>query len=113
MEFMRACKALRNGDVTMKKLSMRSLAWLTTLLMLVSVFASLIVLPAEAATVDYVYSGKYIYNWGTREEVATFLSPNAIEFYEDNNTSYAELSALSGSSSTSSVGNTPTRSVVL
>ena len=87
----------------MKKLSMRSLAWLTSLLMLISIFASLIVLPAEAATVDYVYSGKYIYNWGSREEVATFLSPNAIQFYKDNNTSYAELSALSGSSSVNSV----------
>ena len=59
--------------------------------------------PAQAATVNYVTSGKYIYNWGTRDEVATFLSPMAEEWYEKNNTTYAELSALSGSSSTSGV----------
>ena len=52
--------------------------------------------PTQAATVDYVKLGKYVYNWGTREVVATFLSPMAIEFYEDNNVTYAELAALSG-----------------
>ena len=103
MEFMRTRKMLRNGDVIMKKLSMRSLAWLTSLLMLISIFASLIVLPAEAATVNYVYDGKYVYNWGQRETVATFMSPMAEDWYEKNNTSYEELAALSGSSSTGSV----------
>ena len=57
----------------------------------------------QGATVDYVYSGSYIKNWGTRGTAATFLSPKAEEFYEDNNTSYEILSALSGSSSESSV----------
>ncbi len=87
----------------MKNLHKRSLAWLTSLLLLISLFSSLIVLPAQAATVDYVYSGKYVYNWGTREEVATFMSPNAEKWYTKNNTSYEELASLSGSSSVSSV----------
>ncbi len=87
----------------MKTLTKRSLAWLTSLLLFVSLFSSLIVLPAEAATVDYVKSGNYVYNWGTREEVATFLSPMAEAWYDKNNTDYAELSALSGSASTGSV----------
>ena len=87
----------------MRSLTKRSLAWLTSLLLFVSLFSSLIVLPAEAATVDYVYSGNYVYNWGTREEVATFLSPMAEAWYDKNNTSYEELSALQGSNSTSSV----------
>ncbi|MBE6750502.1 MAG: hypothetical protein E7560_05000 [Ruminococcaceae bacterium] len=50
---------------------------------------------ADAATVDYVYSGDYIYNWGTRGETATFLSPNAEAFYTGNN-KYDDLSALAG-----------------
>ena len=87
----------------MKILNKRLLGWLTSVLMLLSIFASLIVLPTEAATVDYVYSGSYVYNWGQREEVATFLSPMAEAWYDKNNTSYEELSALSGSSSRDSV----------
>jgi endonuclease I len=57
----------------------------------------------DAATVNYVYDGEYVYNWGTREETATFLSPMAEDFYEENNVTYAELAALSGSSSVGSV----------
>ena len=87
----------------MKLLSKRSLAWLTSLLMLVSLFTAVAVLPAEAATVDYVYSGSYVYNWGQREEVATFLSPKAEAWYEKNNVTYEELAALSGSATQSSV----------
>lgn len=87
----------------MKTLSKRSLAWLTSLLMLISLFSSLIVLPAEAETVDYVYSGSYVYNWGTREVVATFLSPMAEAWYDKNNTDYEELAALSGGNGTSGV----------
>lgn len=60
-------------------------------------------LPAQAADVEYVYAGRYIKNWGTREEVATFLSQNAIAFYKDNNTSYQELASLSGSSDINTV----------
>lgn len=87
----------------MKSFTKRSLAWLTSVLMLVSVFASLIVLPTEAATVDYVYSGSYVYNWGTREVVATFMSPMAESWYEKNNTTYEELAALNGGNGTSGV----------
>ena len=87
----------------MKKITMRSLAWLTGLMLFVSLFATITVLPAQAATVNYVYSGNYVYNWGQRETVATFLSPMAQDFYEDNNVAYATLASLSGASSTSSV----------
>lgn len=57
----------------------------------------------SADYVDYAYSGDYIYNWGERGEIATFLSQNAESFYKENNTSYELLSALSGSSSESGV----------
>lgn len=58
-------------------------------------------LTADAATVNYQYgsTSKYsniIKNWGTREEVATFLSPNAEKFYSD--TTYEDLIAKDGSS---------------
>ena len=62
----------------------------------------------DPSEIDYVY-GSYsgynnvILNWGERGVVATGLSPNATAFYADNNTSYAALSALSGSSTVSSV----------
>ena len=69
--------------------------------------------PTEAATepvadITYVYTdaGSYsdvIINWGTRGETATALSPNAVAFYNANNTSYGVLSALSGSATTSNV----------
>ena len=59
---------------------------------------------AESATVNYKYStdgNNYVYNWGEREEEATFLSPMAEQFYKDENTSYDELSAYSGGTSQS------------
>ena len=87
----------------MKKFTKRSLAWLASLMLLVSVFASLIVVPVRAATVNYVYSGNYVYNWGQRDELATFLSPMAEDFYDANNVTYTQLASLSGSSTTSSV----------
>ena len=86
----------------MKFVAKRSLAWLMTLVMCVTVFCT-VYLPAQAATVNYVTSGKYVYNWGTRETVATFLSPMAEDWYEKNDTSYEELSALSGASAIGSV----------
>ena len=58
---------------------------------------------AQAATVNYVYNGQYLYNWGSRGTVATFMSPNALAFYEDNNVSLDSLANLSGSASTGSV----------
>ena len=63
-----------------------------------------ITLRADAATVDYATSSKgYIYNWGTRGETATYLSPMAESFYEDNNITYKVLSALSGSATLNAV----------
>ena len=75
----------------------RSLSLFMVLAMLIALVPALS-LGASAANVNYVYAsnGKYIYNWGTRGTTATFLSPNAEDFYEDNNTSYAELSSYSG-----------------
>ncbi len=89
----------------MKKITMRSLAWLTGLMLCVSLFSATFVLPAQAATVNYVYSGDYVYNWGERDELATFLSPMAEDFYAANGATYAALASLSGSSTTSSVPN--------
>lgn len=87
----------------MKFVSKRILSWLLSLAMLASLLSGMSLLPAQAATVDYVYSGNYVYNWGEREELATFLSPMAEDWYEKNNTSYEELSSLSGASSVGSV----------
>ena len=86
----------------MKAITKRSISVILALVMCFTVLFG-INMPAYAANVDYVYDGNKIYNWGTREEEATFLSQNAISFYEDNNTSYAELTALLGSSNESSV----------
>lgn len=52
-------------------------------------------IPATAAS--------YIYNWGERGEIATSLSEYAIDFYEGNNTSYEQLSSLSGASAEKSI----------
>ena len=43
-----------------------------------------------------------ILNWGKRGTTSTFLSPNAIDFYEDNNVTYSQLAQLAGSSNISS-----------
>lgn len=86
----------------MEKVFKRSVALMAVLLICLSLLPC-IAIETRAATVDYVYSGNYIYNWGVREEVATFLSPNAIQFYKDNNTSLEKLMANAGSSTISSV----------
>ena len=85
----------------MKTLLKRSSAVLLALALCVSLLSGL-TLTTSATTVNYVYSGNYVYNWGTRDEVATYLSPMAESFYTGTNT-YDQLSQLSGSSSTSSV----------
>lgn len=84
----------------MKHTLKRSFAFLMALLLAFSLLPG-IQLTADAATVDYQYGStdKYtnvIKNWGTREEIATFLSPNAEKFYKD--TTYEELIVLDGSS---------------
>lgn len=84
----------------MKNLTKRSLA---LVLVLIVCLSCLPIFHASAtSSVDYVYNGKYLYNWGERGEDATFLSPNALDFYTGNNT-YSVLSQKQGSSSTSSV----------
>ena len=60
-----------------------------------------------AATVNYQTGNpegfsNVILNWGQRGTTATFLSPNAIDFYEDNNVSYSDLIQLAGNSNISS-----------
>ena len=82
----------------MKQTMKRSLALLMALVMCLT-FLPVLFLGTSAAEVDYQYSGKYIYNWGTREEVATFLSPNAEKFYA--NDTYEELSSYAGGTGTS------------
>ncbi len=80
----------------MKSITKRSVSIVLSLILCFSVVFGA-KLSVSAATVDYVYAeGRFIKNWGTREEVATFLSPNAEEFYKDNNTTYEKLSALKG-----------------
>ena len=79
----------------MKQLCKRSLAMLLVLVMLVGLLPS-ITFQTEAA-------GQYIRNWGIREEVATELSDMAIAWYQAQNTSYKELSQLSGNSNKESV----------
>ena len=91
----------------MREFMKRSLALLLALILSLSLLPTL-TLPASAASVNYVtgYDSEYgtiIKNWGTRGTVATFLSPNAEAFYEDNNVTYEYLSSLSGASSTSAV----------
>ena len=54
-----------------------------------------------AATVNYKTGNpegfqNVILNWGQRGTTATFLSPNAIAFYEDNDVTYSQLNALAG-----------------
>ncbi len=86
----------------MKIMAKKSVSVVLALVLCLSLIFGIKV-PASADNVDYVYSGEYIYNWGTRGETATFLSQNAESFYEDNNVTYEYLSSLSGSSSESGV----------
>ena len=86
----------------MRNLTKRGLSFVIVLALCVSLLSGM-VFTANAATVNYVYSGNYIYNWGSRGTTATFLSPNAEAFYSDNDITYEELSALEGSSTVSSV----------
>ena len=86
----------------MRRKNTRVLSLFLMLALLIGLLSG-ISLPAEAATVDYVYSGKYIYNWGHRGTTATFLSPNAEAFYQDNHADYSELAALEGSAELSKV----------
>ena len=89
----------------MKQLLKHSVAMLMALVLCFSLLP-LSLSAADAATVEYVYdsTGKYIYNWGTRSETATFLSPNAEAFYTGENT-YNDLSAIPGGTNTTTAPN--------
>ena len=88
----------------MNRLTKRGLSLLLALVMCVSLLSGLSFV-TNAAVVEYV-TGSYedytniIYNWGTRGVTATFLSPNAEDYYEAKGTSYEELAALAGSTDT-------------
>ena len=58
----------------------------------------------KASDVNYVTSGKYIANWGARDEACVFLTSYATNFYTGSYT-YEQLSLNAGSTSTSSVPN--------
>lgn len=74
----------------------RTLALVVALAACLSFF-SVFSIGTNAATVDYTYAGNYVYNWGEREELATFLSPMAEAFYEEaGNKSFLELIEYSG-----------------
>lgn len=73
----------------MNNLAKRSLALILALVLCLSLLPVTVV-PVSAAS--------YIYNWGTRGEVATTLSAYAQAFYTGNNT-YDALSALAGGTS--------------
>ena len=88
----------------MTQMLKRSLAWLMVLLMclsLISVFGMDI--HAASSTVNYKKDGNYVYNWGKREEAATFLSPMALDFYKKYNVTLDGLSGFSGGTSQSNV----------
>lgn len=75
----------------MKNTTKRGLSLILVLAMCISLLSG-ITLTASAAS--------YVYNWGERGVVATELSDYAIDFYADNNITYSDLAALSGSSDT-------------
>ena len=84
----------------MKQTIKRGLALLMALVLCVGLLPAI---HAVAASNDVNYvtgSNGYIYNWGEREEKATFLSPNAKAFYSGNNT-YDVLSSYAGGTGTS------------
>ena len=82
----------------MKQLAKRSLSLLLALVMCLSVLSGIQLPEAEAAG--------YVYNWGTREDVADeadFTRSTAEEWYAAQGTSYEELAQYAGSATNSSV----------
>lgn len=78
----------------MKRHTRCGLSLLLVLAMCISLLAGMTF--AATPTVDYVTKNGYILNWGSRGTTATYLSPNAEQFYNDNGTSYGELADLAG-----------------
>ena len=76
----------------MRNLKNRSMAMLLVLVLCISLI--------PAVSFEASAASDYIYNWGTRGEVATSLSTYAEDFYESNNTSYDLLSSYSGGNGT-------------
>ena len=91
----------------MRNIQKRTLSLLVVIALLMSFIVPAVQIPASAATVTYKYSGSYIYNWGIRDELATFLSPNAVSFYQSNGVIYSDLAAMAGSATVSEVPSTP------
>lgn len=58
----------------------------------------------KASDVEYTTNGKYVLNWGARDETCTFLTSYATSFYTGSY-SYEQMSLNAGSSQTSSVPN--------
>lgn len=92
----------------MKHLMKRGFALLMALIMVLGLLPAMsFAVAAEESIVNYQYAyvndtySNVIKNWGTRGELATFLSPNAEAFYAE--TSLEELAALSGSADTATV----------
>ena len=81
----------------------RTLSVLVLLALLLSLFSGLTASakePTSASEVNYRKNGKYVYNWGTRDTTATFLTTYAQSYYTGSY-SYTLLSSKSGSTSTS------------
>ena len=78
----------------MKDFMKRGVALLIAFVLVVSLIPS---------SIFSVYAASYTYNWGSRGTVATELSDAAEAWYDKYNVTYADLSALSGSSTISSV----------
>ena len=92
----------------MRNMTKRSISLLVVIAMCLSFIVPAVQLPAAAeTTVTYKYDGDYIYNWGIRDELATFLSPNAVSFYQSNGVVYDDLAEMAGSGTVSEVPSTP------
>ncbi len=79
----------------MERMKKRGLSLLLALALCISLLSGITINASAAEFPGYTYDGEYIYNWGERETVATFLSPNAEAFYTGSYT-YDALSAKSG-----------------
>ena len=87
----------------MRNKLIKGLTWVLILALVLSLVSGLFVM-GNAVSVDY-QTGSYgkfsnvILNWGQRGTTATYLSPNAEDFYEDNGITYDLLAQLDGGTS--------------
>ena len=82
----------------MKNLTKRSVSFVLVVVLCLSLLSG-VTLQANAAN--------YVANWGYRGVTATYLSEQAQDFYEDNNTSYELLAQYAGSSYQDQVPSSP------